>query len=105
LPPPPLVGALDLNHDGTIDEHEIKDASKSLLKLDKNNDGKLTLDELRPQRPDGDRADARPRGRREGGAGERREGRVAPRDGDRGPSERPSGDREFRRGPRPPEGR
>ena len=52
-PVPPLVGALDLNHDGTIDEKEIAQASESLKKLDKNGDGKLTIDELRPPRPEG----------------------------------------------------
>ena len=48
LPPPPLMAALDVNHDGVIDEEEIANASKALKKLDKNGDGKLTLDELRP---------------------------------------------------------
>ena len=47
-PPPPLVAALDANHDGVIDETEINQASTSLRKLDKNGDGKLTGDELRP---------------------------------------------------------
>ena len=51
-PPPPLIAALDANHDGVIDEEEIKNASVALGKLDKNGDGKLTMDELRPERPD-----------------------------------------------------
>ncbi len=50
-PPPPLIGALDANHDGVIDEEEIKNASAALGKLDKNGDGKLTMEELRPPRP------------------------------------------------------
>jgi hypothetical protein len=50
-PPSPLIEALDVNHDGVIDSNEIANASAELLTLDKNGDGKLTQDELRPQRP------------------------------------------------------
>lgn len=50
-PAPPLIGALDANHDGVIDEKEIASASDALKKLDKNDDGKLTMEELRPPRP------------------------------------------------------
>ncbi|MFA5205926.1 MAG: hypothetical protein WC708_16130 [Lentisphaeria bacterium] len=50
-PPSPVVNALDLNSDGTLDADEIAKASASLKKLDKNGDGKLTADELRPPRP------------------------------------------------------
>ncbi len=52
-PTPPLMNALDANHDGTIDETEIANASTALKKLDKNGDGKLSPDELRPTRPEG----------------------------------------------------
>ena len=52
-PPPPLIAALDANHDGTIDADEIANASNALKKLDTNGDGKLTADELRPARPEG----------------------------------------------------
>jgi hypothetical protein len=52
-PPSPIIEALDLNKDGVIDASEIAKAAKSLLKLDKNGDGKLTEDEFRPKRPDG----------------------------------------------------
>jgi hypothetical protein len=45
--------ALDTNHDGTLDATEIANASASLKTLDKNGDGQLTRDELRPPRPDG----------------------------------------------------
>lgn len=50
-PPPPLMLALDANHDGVIDADEIANASAALKKLDENGDGKLTQDELRPPRP------------------------------------------------------
>jgi Spy/CpxP family protein refolding chaperone len=46
----PIIEALDLNHDGIIEAEEIAKASESLKKLDKNDDGKLTPDELRPPR-------------------------------------------------------
>src|SRR6185369_8879454 len=52
-PPPPIIAALDANHDGVIDETEIANASAALKSLDKNGDGKLTIEELRPPRPDG----------------------------------------------------
>ena len=48
----PLMAALDTNSDGTIDATEIEQSSKSLKTLDKNSDGKLTPEELRPARPD-----------------------------------------------------
>jgi Ca2+-binding EF-hand superfamily protein len=51
-----LNAALDANKDGTIDEKEIKDASAALKKLDKNGDGKLTREELRPNMPGRERA-------------------------------------------------
>lgn len=52
-PPPPIIAALDANHDGVIDAQEIANASAALKTLDKNGDGKLTMDEIRPQRPEG----------------------------------------------------
>lgn len=52
-PPPPIILALDANHDGIIDASEIANAVAVLKTLDKNGDGKLTQDELRPPRPDG----------------------------------------------------
>lgn len=82
---PPLVAALDADRNGVIDEAEIKGAADALRKLDKNNDGKLTPEELRPARPEG-----APEGERFG-----------PREGN-GPRE--EGERPGRRGPRPPEG-
>jgi EF hand len=47
-PPSPLMQALDANHDGVIDAEEISNAPAALKTLDKNGDGQLTPDELRP---------------------------------------------------------
>ena len=44
----PIFAALDLNHDGVLSEEEIDAAPASLKTLDRNGDGKLTMDELRP---------------------------------------------------------
>jgi hypothetical protein len=58
--PPPLIGALDANHDGVISADEIANAPKALATLDKNNDGQLGPREYmgRPEQPpkDGDPA-------------------------------------------------
>lgn len=59
-PPPPIIAALDANHDGVIDEAEIANASAALRTLDKNGDGKLTMDELMPPPPP--RGEGRPPG-------------------------------------------
>ncbi|HEY4416990.1 MAG TPA: EF-hand domain-containing protein [Verrucomicrobiae bacterium] len=50
-PVPPIVRALDANHDGVIDADEIANASTVLKTLDKNGDGKLTHDEYMGKRP------------------------------------------------------
>jgi hypothetical protein len=55
-PAPPIVAALDANHDGVIDAQEIANASAALKSLDRNGDGKLAPDEFmgpRPPRPGG----------------------------------------------------
>jgi hypothetical protein len=84
----PLLAALDKNHDGVIDEEEIKNAPEALKALDKNGDGKLTIDELRPPRPPGGPDD-----------------QVAPPPGgpdDNGAPANGVGGKPHRRGPRPP---
>lgn len=58
----PLMAALDTNSDGTLDEKEIEQASKSLKTLDKNSDGKIGPEELRPARPDRPGQPGRPPG-------------------------------------------
>jgi Ca2+-binding EF-hand superfamily protein len=73
---PPLVRALDTDADGEISAEEIAAASKSLAKLDRNGDGKLTREEIGPPpgmmrlgegRPEG-RPGARPGGPPNAGA-------------------------------------
>lgn len=81
----PLMEALDTNHDGTLDAGEIKNAAVALLKLDKNGDGKLTQEELRPARPPGGRGGPGGPG---GPEGQNREGRP------RGEGRPPRPDRE-----------
>ena len=55
----PVMAVLDANGDGVLDEKEIANASAALKKLDKNQDGKIDREELRPPRPEGR---ARPNG-------------------------------------------
>jgi Ca2+-binding EF-hand superfamily protein len=43
-----IFAALDTNHDNQIDAQEIEGAAAALRTLDKNQDGKITLDEVRP---------------------------------------------------------
>ena len=94
----PLMAALDTNHDGVIDEDEIKNAAESLRKLDKNGDGKITAEEIRPQRPGGPEAGLRGEDRRREGAPEG----VTPRGDRNGPPA--DGARPQRPNQRPPEG-
>jgi len=86
-PMPPLIAALDANHDGVIDEQEIANAPAALKKLDKNGDGKLSQDEIMPPRPQGGPGDQG--GRRPGG-------------GDRPGGPRPEGDKGQPKRQRPP---
>lgn len=49
MPPNPVVAAIDADDDGELSEQEIKNASKALMALDKNKDGKINAEEMRPQ--------------------------------------------------------
>jgi hypothetical protein len=102
----PIMQALDADGDGQLSDKEIENAAVALKSLDKDKNGKVSADELRPNfgnfgggargeaRPDGEGRGAPPReGRRpdaEGGAGAREgrrpggEGAPADREG-RGP--------------------
>jgi Ca2+-binding EF-hand superfamily protein len=79
----PITKALDANGDGEISAKELENAAVALKKLDKNNDGKLTEDEIRPNRPGGDRGGPPGQG---GERGAQRGERGGPpgQDGDRG---------------------
>ncbi len=89
-PPNPVMMALDADGDHVISAAEIKNAAKALLSLDKNKDGKLTQDELRPDGPP-PRRDGE--GRRPPGEGGRDgEGGRPPQDGGQG---RPGNSAEF----------
>ncbi len=74
----PLIAALDVNHDRVLDASEIANAPAVLAAFDKNADGQLTVEELRPARPsnvEGAPADpARPEGRPGGHPGGRPQG-------------------------------
>jgi hypothetical protein len=50
---PPVVAALDASGDGVIDATELANAGVALLKLDRNSDGQVQFDEIRPGRPQG----------------------------------------------------
>jgi len=44
----PLMKVLDTDHDGTLSASEIANASKALVQLDKNGDGIISSEEMRP---------------------------------------------------------
>ncbi len=48
FPPPPLLKALDANHDGQLDRSEIENAAEALRTLDRNSDGIIDRAELGP---------------------------------------------------------
>jgi Ca2+-binding EF-hand superfamily protein len=52
----PVLAALDANKDGVISKSEINNAAAALRKLDKNGDGELDAEEMRPTRPEGGRS-------------------------------------------------
>ena len=51
-PMSPVIAALDANKDGEIDATEMANVAAALKTLDKNGDGKLSGDEIRPPRGD-----------------------------------------------------
>lgn len=67
-PLPPIVAALDADKNGEIDAAEIANAAVALKALDKNGDGKLSADEIRPARREGGRGagGGGPKGERSG---------------------------------------
>jgi hypothetical protein len=67
-PPNPLFLAIDLDGDGELSAKEVAAASKSIAKLDRNKDGIISEDEVRPPPPPG-----------------RRRGRGGPAEGPDGP--------------------
>ena len=86
-PIPFVIQVLDANHDGVIDAEEIANAPAALRKLDKNGDGKLTMDELLPPPPQG------MGGRPEGGQGQGNGPQGGPQRSDSGPGfDGPPGD-------------
>src|SRR5262245_41692649 len=52
-PPNPLIDVLDSDRDHEISAKEIDASAAALRKLDRNKDGKLSEDELRPAPPPG----------------------------------------------------
>jgi len=76
-PPNPILKALDTNDDHELSAKEIENATKSLDKLDKNEDGKLSRDELHPFGPGGPGGFGPPPGDGPDGRGRGREGRGA----------------------------
>ena len=70
----PVILALDVNRDGEISTDEIETAAMALKKLDRDGDGKLTREELRPDHADRDGRERRPDER--GGASGRPEHRT-----------------------------
>lgn len=58
--PVPLIRLLDADGNGEISAEELANASKALLKLDRNGDGKLTREELQPPPAGGPEGGPRP---------------------------------------------
>jgi hypothetical protein len=56
-PVPPLMAALDKDHNGELSAKEIEGATDALTKLDKDNDGELTPPEIHPRPPRPPKAD------------------------------------------------
>ena len=87
-PPMPVIEVLDADHDHVISANELKNATTSLLTLDKNHDGKLSESEFGPQggAPGGQRqAGPGANGRGTGGTGRRPQQGLPDGGGERGP--------------------
>ena len=72
----PIMAALDADKDGIISSEEIDNAVAALKSVDKNNDGKITEEEMRPSFPGRDGGPGRPAG--QPGEGRGREGAEGP---------------------------
>jgi hypothetical protein len=99
-PPLPLiVRTLDANHDGVIDATEMNNATAALKALDKNGDGKLTVEEFMGPRPqlrggqtDGDNRGPSRQGRSPGGpGGDDRRPHLGPPPGEGNDNQPPAG--------------
>ncbi|WP_236621945.1 hypothetical protein [Novipirellula maiorica] len=66
---PPLLRVFDTDDDGELSPNEIDAAAVALRKLDRNRDGRLTAEELRPSGPGAPGRPAGQRGGERGGAG------------------------------------
>lgn len=53
-PVPPFIAIFDTDRDGVLSADEISAASEALGKLDRNGDGQITREEMRPQPPEGE---------------------------------------------------
>ena len=61
MPPmPPIFAFFDANRDGELSEQEIDKASEALARLDRNGDGRITREEMRPPQGEGDEGGKRP---------------------------------------------
>lgn len=88
---PPWVAIFDTDKDGELSETEIKNAAASLLKLDRNKDGKIGGDELRPAGGPGGPAGMGQRGAPAGRGGAPGGGRGPGGGGQPGGGGRPAG--------------
>jgi hypothetical protein len=95
----PLEIVLDKNHDNVISAEELEGAVAALKKLDKNGDGKLTPDEYRPPRPQGNAPSPG-----QGPEGSPGQGRRPPPPGDSESRRYPPSNSEGRRPPPPTQG-